>query len=238
MKRTPQLRRLRAARRREGAVLLIVLLMLMLATGSALYAMQATLYEQGASTAYAQAAWTSALAEGAVMSTLAVVEEDGIPRGALNQNLDRRWQDTSDRAEFSIKYGLPTPLGGMTTPMPDPDTARSVENAVDNAAFLATMPEGLTGFCMLARDGQSPYGALTASYRVGVCRAIYETWGGLGTGTTTTAAGVATPVRPRTRTVITGIGETGIPADPLDPGGQRGLHETVGMARAYFDRLN
>lgn len=229
-------------------MLLIVLLMLLVATGSALYAMQATFYEQGASTSYADAAWTRSLAEGAAMSGLAVVEENGIPRASLTENLDLRWRDQGNpRSDFSIKYGMPTPLQGTTGAPADPDAARSFENRVDTNAFMVTMPQGLLGFCDPPRDGQVPYGAPFAArhYRTGNCRVIYETWGGLGSGSSSTAVGVGTLVRPRTRSVITGIGETAPPGDvgsltnPADVvGGQRGLHETVGMSRAYFDRLN
>jgi hypothetical protein len=212
--------------------------MLMMATGTALYGMQATIYEQHASTSYAEASWTRTLAEGAAMATLAVVEEGGIPRTALTQNLDVRWQAGGNpRARFSIEYGLPTPLEGMAAPTANPDSARSIELEADNLAF-ATVPEGLTGYCQTIHDGQAPYGAFRPNIRTGVCRAIYETWGGLGTGTTTTSAGVTTPVRPRTRSVITGIGQTIVPGDRFDSGGERGLHETVGLARGYFDRLN
>jgi hypothetical protein len=244
-------RRRRHARRREGAVLLVVLLMVMMATGTALYAMQATFYEQGASTSYADAAWTRSLAEGAAIGTFAVVEEGGIQRGALNQNLEARWREVSGvRSDYSIKYGVPTPLEGMSVPLSNADSARSIDLRADNAAF-GTTPQGLRGFCMPDKwagdlapgsaPGTAPApfdGMPLSSRRQTNCRAIYETWGGLGTGTTTTAAGVSTPVRPRTRSVITGFGETSITDDRTDPGSIRGLHETVGMARGYFDRLN
>jgi hypothetical protein len=244
-------RRLRPARRREGAVLLIVLLMVMMATGTALYAMQATFYEQGASTSYADAAWTRSLAEGAAVGTFAVVEEDGIRRGSLTENLDQRWRDMAGvRSVFSTKYGTPTPLEGTAAPLANPDSARSIDLIADNAAFLST-PQGLTGFCMPVKwvgdlapgappgIAPVPYDGLPlTSRRQSRCLAIYETWGGLGTGSSSTSAGVTTPPRPRTRSVITGIGETWTTADPPDPDGIRGLHETVGMARGYFDRLN
>jgi hypothetical protein len=242
-------RRRRSARRREGVVLLVVLLMVMMATGTALYAMQATFYEQGASTSYAEAAWTRSLAEGAAAGTFAVVEEDGILRGTLAENLDQRWRNQGGvRAQFSTKYGTPTPLEGTALAAANPDSARSIDHTADNAAF-ATTPQGLTGFCMPVKwvgDGVGapgiapfPYDGLPlTSRRQNRCLAIYETWGGLGTGSSSTAAGVTTPPRPRTRSVITGIGETFTTADPMDPDGQRGLHETVGMARGYFDRLN
>ena len=240
-------RRRKTAARREGAVLLIVLLMLLMATGTALFAMQATFYEQGASTSYAEATWTRSLAEGAAMAALVVVEEGGVPRATLAQGLAANWRDQgSGRAAFSIKYGVPTPLAGFAAPVANSDTANSVDNAGDDLAFAATMPEGLTGFCGPNRNAANPYGAFLPNARASRCQAIYETWGGVGTGTSTTAVGASTGPRPRTRTVITGIGETFIlnasrdPADPspdlVDADGQRGLHETVGMTRGYFDR--
>ena len=239
----------RAARSREGAVLLIVLLMVMMATGTALYAMQATFYEQGASTSYAEAAWTRSLAEGATIGAFSVVEEGGIQRGALSENLDLRWREIAGvRSQFSTKYDTPTPLEGLSVPTTNPDSARSIDHTADDRAFVNT-PQGLTGFCMPVKYAgdlapgappaivQAPYDGLPlGSRRQTSCRAIYETWGGLGTGTSTTAAGMTTPPRPRTRSVITGFGETFITADPRDR--ERGRHETVGMSRGYFDRLN
>jgi hypothetical protein len=171
------------------------------------------------------------------MSGLAVVEETGdkgIARAA-GQELDIRWTIQGGvRAAFSTKYGVPTPLAGATA---STDGSRSFDHAVDNNAF-ATMPDGMQSFCMPTRDGQLPYGAPFAArnIRASSCRGIYETWGGLGAGGSSTAVGATTTARPTIRTVITGIGETAVPNDPRDTGLQRGLHETVGMARAYFDR--
>jgi hypothetical protein len=230
-------RRARRATRQQGAVMLIVLLMLLMATGSALYAMQATFYEQGASTAYGEASWTRSLAEGAAMSGLAVVEEtgaNGIPRGP-GQELDIRWRNQGNpRAPFSIMYGVPTPLAGTTGAAATPDGSRSFDNTVDSNVLLANMQEGLAGFCLPTRNGQAPYGApfAASNIRGSNCRVIYESWAVTGNN----AAQNGNVVVPITRTVITGIGETAVPGDPLDSGNQRGLHQTVGMARAYFDR--
>jgi hypothetical protein len=210
-------------RRREGAVLLIVLLILMMATGSALFAMQATFYEQRSSTSYAEAAWTRSIAEGAAMAGMAVVEE----MGPGNQpGLDARWSDGAGRAPFSTKYALATPMAGTTAPVSNADVAQAFDCALFSGAYAGN-PVGLIGYIAPTRDGQSPYGAYQAQYRVPTARVLFEQ---LVVGT-------------RTRTVITGIGETalpvnpatGLPADPMDMDGQRGLHETVGMTRAYVD---
>lgn len=246
---TQHARRRRQAQRREGAVLLIVLLMLMMATGTALYSMQTTFYEQGASTSYADAAWTRSLAEGAAVATFAVVEEGGIQRGGMGQNVEADWREAGGaRAPLSIKYGVPTPLEGTALPTANPDVSRSINHEVDDLALSASAPQGLTGFCMPVKyAGDLPPGSApgiarapfdgmpVTSRRQTRCRAIYETWGGLGTGTTTTAVGVGAPPRPRARSVITGFGETWVTGDPRDPGSPRGLHETVGIARGYFD---
>jgi hypothetical protein len=238
-------RRRKPARSREGAVLLIVLLMLMMATGTALYAMQATFYEQGASTSFSEASWTRSLAEGAAMASLIVVEEGGIARGSLGQNLSQQWQDLGGvRSDFSLKYGTPTPLEGIPGAPANPDSARSINLQFDDLSFANT-PLGLSAFCAPVKNTPpngpppAPYDGLARANLRGVtCHAIYETWGGLGSGSSSSSAGVGTPVRPRTRSVITGFGETAIPTDPRDLDGLRGLHETLGMSRGYFDRVN
>lgn len=220
----------RAAQREQGVVLLIVVLLLTMSISTALYAMRATSGEQRSAGELSDGAWARSLSEGMAMAAMGYEEQTTAAPGSVGNcnDLDIRWQSGGLPAPFSARYGIPSQAC---------DKARSIDGVLDVVRFpAATFPLGAGGF-MLPRNGRGPSSALimrspkTADYR-SVATRLWTT--------ITTGLDGQTPPAVRSRTIITGIGETRAPGDATDSiatTGQRGSLTTIGMTRAYLDTL-
>jgi hypothetical protein len=238
----------RAREKREGIVVLIVMLVLFMATGTAVFAIQSSQYEQRASTSLGESNWARGVAECTAMAGLAHAEDTN----ALQPSLSAQWRMAgSALAPYSQKYGMPGPSAGLAAPPASPDLAGSV--LLMDAPVAATPPpttntlvNGLAAFLPSNdRSRDSPTYPLFRNHdsqllsRPGL-RFLRAHWlqERLNPALATTAGGVPSTVSSaRTRTVITAFAEVNVWGDSMDSGGARGLHELDAVARGYIDTI-
>lgn len=111
-------------------MLLVVLMMLLMATGTAVYAMQATVAEQKASGSILEASISRAASECVTMAGISMEDQSAVPTG-----LDAAWTAGAGSAmSYPTKFSLPVP----TNP-----TAASPGLPFADAA---TFPLGAAGF--------------------------------------------------------------------------------------------
>jgi hypothetical protein len=230
--------RRRTRQKREGIVMLIVMLMLLMATGTAMFTIQSTQYEQRASTAVGEANWARGVAECTAMAGLTYAEN---LQGNPTQNplpLGAQWQPSgSQRALYGRKYSLPDPINPSATNNVAGDPVTSV--SLTSAPFVNNAPLGLGGFLPPARGPATalpmfqlrddPTGA-TPGLRFIQSHWLQET---LQPNPTT----VTTPQQNRVRTVITGFAEIHVGGDSTSPGDVREIHELDAISRGYIDRF-
>jgi hypothetical protein len=243
----------RAREKREGIVVLIVMLVLFMATGTAVFAVQSSQYEQRASTSLGESNWARGIAECTAMAGLAYAEETAAaPSTGPDPNaLSVQWKAAgSGRAEYSQKYAIPEPISGSVG-------AASSTSAFDNSSSTLLMdapiaatppvtnnaPGGLAAFLPAERRTNSVTypllrnrdSQLLAERGLRFLRAhwLQET---LSTATATATSAVQnTTSNPRTRVVVTAFAEINVWGDVPDSSGVRGLHELDAVARGYID---
>jgi hypothetical protein len=228
----------RARQRREGVVIMIVMLMIVMATGSAMFAIQSTQYEQRAAAAIGEANWARSVSECTTMAALAYVEDP--QSGGEPKDLSVEWKPGStSRAKFSIKYAFPPPLrqnvgdSGDIARSASFDTELSVGSAAGGklAVFLpdqrrrdSTLPS------FSDRDDQT---GATPGLRLVRAHWLQERLSPT-SGTSTNGTRSSTG---RTRTVVTGFGEVHVANDPFDSDNVRELHELDAISRGYIDKV-
>jgi hypothetical protein len=210
----PSLRQQRRAPRqkREGAALLIVLFVLMMATGTAVFAMQSTQFEQRAAGSLQVAMRTKFVAEAATTSVLGLCFQLG-PTGCA----DLKRADNNFAATLRERYALP-----------DYSTSTSVESVYSLSAadlppsFLAAV---LPTDAVLADTGTaSPFRPQFVS--------VMEKWDVPNPGET----------RERFRLIVSTFGQLsydadgdGVSDDVQGSGERRGAHESISATRAFLD---
>lgn len=243
---TPRQRR--AAQKREGIVVLIVMLVLFMASGTAVFAIQSTQYEQRSSTAVGEANWARGLAECTTMAGIAFAE-DPVTGGTVLPSLGAQWRPAGAQAVFGQKYGIPEPAVANATAI-NPDPAGSVSlveapnalNAVAPFANNAQVAGGLGSFLPTERGVASvnyPLNQNHDSQFVPVNGLHYFNAHWLQETLTVTPSNVAGIVtgNTRVRTVITGFAEVRVWGDPRDSSTVRDLHELDAVSRGYIDRI-
>jgi Tfp pilus assembly protein PilX len=107
-------RALRKRQGQEGVVLLVVIMLLLMATSTALWALQSTVFEQKASTSVLEMVLSRQGSECAALAGIAL-EENGTARASL---LDNNWTASAAPAQsLPRKYNVPPPTGVLTSPM-------------------------------------------------------------------------------------------------------------------------
>jgi len=200
--------------RREGAALLIVLFILMMATGTAVFAMQSAQFEQRAAGSLHQVTRARYVAEAATVSALALCYQGGT---AGCTDIKRAPNDLS--GELRERYGLPD--WGLT------ETIYSLTQA----DFPITEA---TNFRLDAVDTDAELGSAVATAFEPGFLTIMEKWQVPNPGET----------RERYRLIVSTYGEVAIGNldgsgdrdDVLSTGNERRFgHETISATRAYFD---
>jgi hypothetical protein len=229
----------RARQKREGVVIMIVMLMIVMATGTAMFAIQSTQYEQRAATAIGEANWARSISECTAMAALAFVEDS--KSGGGPPNLELGWKpEGSNRAKFSRKFAFPEPL--KQNPGQAGDEARSQSLEVAPYASNAPLGLGIGGFLPTERkrtsalfplfNDRDDQTAATAGLRYIRAHWLQESFPIFPEGYV--SGGKSTQ---RTRTVVTGFGEIHVVEDPLDSDGIRELHELDAISRGYIDKV-
>lgn len=241
-------RRRRARKQREGIVILVVMLMIMMATGTAMFAIQATQYEQRAATSVAEANWARGVAECATMAGLAYVEDYKTKQASgISSSLDFRWVSQGGaQAQHSVKYGLPAPIavddpGAGATPDIPYSASLNLPPVIESAPGAQGRP-GLQGFLPGPRRRNSAFYPLFADHDDDT-----NTTAGLrstnGHWLQEELPGIPLTVEKgktqttRTRTVVTGFAEITVIQDGLDSTNIRGLHELDAITRGYVDKI-
>jgi hypothetical protein len=227
-------------------VVLIVMLVLFMATGTAVFAVQSSQYEQRASTSLGESNWARGIAECTAMAGIAYAEDPG----SVPPVLGAQWRPAGSlRAEYSRKYGIPEPSPTTATvPAPDPSGSTLLMDAPIAAVPPATSntpnPNGLAAFLPGERARLSPNYPLFRNHDsqlgpVPGLRFIRAHWLQETLSVRpATVAGVPSAVgNARTRTVVTGFAEVSVWSDSLDSSGVRGLHELDAVSRGYIDTI-
>jgi hypothetical protein len=202
--------------KREGAALLIVLFIVMMATSTALFAMQSSQFEQRAAGSIHQAVRAKYVAEAATISALALCYQNG---AAGCTDIKRALENLT--GDLRQKYGLP-----------NYDAVNEVEPvySLTQADFPVTET---TNFRLDAIDNDRDLGsAVATAYEPGFM-AVLEKWQVPNPGET----------RERYRMIISTYGEVAIGNvdskegrdDVRTSDKERFGHETISATRAYFD---
>ena len=198
----------RARDRQRGAALLIVLFILMMATGTALFAVQGSQFEQRAAGSLYQAMRTKFVAEGATVGVLSLCFELGPACADLKRAPDNY---ASNKRK---KYALPEYSSDR------PELVYELSNA-DLKGSAAWQANVLPTDKQLAGSGTAM--AYTPSFST-----VMERWELPNPGET----------RPRYRLIVSTYGQLAADAEnatPLPADEQRSGHESVSATRAYID---
>jgi hypothetical protein len=202
---SPASRRRATRQKREGAALLIVLFVLMMATGTAVFAMQSTQFEQRAAGSLQVAMRTKFVAEAATVSVLGLCYQLG-PTGCA----DLKRADSNFAGTLRERYALP-----------DYTVGTSVENVYQLGtldlppSFVAPV---LPTDVQLADTG-------TASAFLPSFTSIMEKWDVPNPGET----------RERFRLIVSTFGQLAYGSDVQDASELRGAHESISATRAFLD---
>jgi hypothetical protein len=208
------LRRRRSAlrKKREGAALLIVLFVLMMATGTAVFAMQSTQFEQRAAGSLQVAMRTKFVAEAATVSVLALCFQLG-PTGCA----DLKRADNNFAGALRERYGLPDYVVGTSE-----ETVYSLGTADLPPSFVAPV---------LPTDTQLADTGTASAFRPGFT-SVMEKWDVPNPGET----------RERFRLIVSTFGQLsydvdgdGVSDDVQHSTELRGAHESISATRAFLD---
>ena len=201
----------RTHRRQEGAALLIVLFVLMMATGTALFAMQGSQFEQRAAGSLYQAMRTKFVAEGATVGVLSLCLELGPACADLKRAPDNFAPSKRE------KYALPA---YPTSDQPELVYELSKSDLTGTASWQGDV---------LPTDKQLAGGGTAMAYTPSFST-VMERWELPTPGET----------RPRFRLIVSTYGQLGADAEtalttPLASDERRFGHESISATRAYID---
>jgi hypothetical protein len=203
--------KIRKQRRREGAALLIVLFILMMATGTALFAVQGSQFEQRAAGSLYQAMRTKFVAEAATVGVLSLCFELGPACADLKRAPENYAKSKRD------KYALPS--------YPVSDKPELVYEL--SKSDLAGSPSWKAD--LLPTDKQIAGGGTAMAYTPSFST-VMERWDIPTPGET----------RPRYRLIVSTYGQLGADVEtttttPLAADEHRFGHESISATRAYID---
>jgi len=202
---SPQQRRRASRKTREGAALLIVLFVLMMATGTAVFAMQSTQFEQRAAGSLQVAMRTKFVAEAATASVVGLCFQLG-STGCAGLKL----ANNNFAGELRERYALPDYTIGAS------------EEKVYQLGTLDLPPSFLVP--VLPTDVQLADTG-TASAFVPAFTSVMELWPVPNPGET----------RERFRMVVSTFGQLAFGGDVQDASELRGAHESISATRAFLD---
>jgi type II secretory pathway pseudopilin PulG len=194
---------------RKGAALLVVMFILMMATGTALFSLQSTQFEQRSAGTLQQAMRTRYVAEAATVGVLAYCYELG-PAGCVDL---KRAPD--EDAGVRNKYALPN------------RGASEVVYQLDKTDLIGrSFPEGDGGVSgLIPTDKEISLGG-TATVFTPSFLTVMEKWQVPNPGET----------RERFRLIVSTYGALGLSAGQTPGTGEfRGAHESISATRAHFD---
>ncbi len=209
-----------ARKRQEGSVILIVLLVVMMTGGLSMFAAQSATFESRALGSTRQVQRLRRAGEGFLVAVESYLAERSLGGGnGLIEPADRRWTDSALQS-YRDAYGLPSYMG--------------------DTSLYQVRPEGFTGQSFPLRTYTSlptnelSAGAVSPFVFDGIALIeMHELPADVGQGIGQNAGMAAGQKAYRacttvyTRMSLPGAGEPG--ADP------RAMHESVGVARAYFE---
>ncbi len=239
----------RARQRREGIVVLLLMLVLMMASGTAVFTLQSTQYEQRASSAVGEANWARGLAECTAMAGIAYAENP-LAGGSNPPDLGAQWRPAgSTPAEYTRKYAIPEPATASAPGAPAPNISGSMQ-LLDSTGVTAPASSNTPTGSLAAflppndRNRASPSYPLFADYdsqfvNVPGLRFYRAHW--LQEKLNVKPSGTAGPSGKmgveRTRWVVTGFAEINVWDDRTDASNVRGLHELDAISRGYIDTI-
>lgn len=195
---------------RKGAALLVVMFILMMATGTAMFSLQSTQFEQRSAGTLQQAMRTRYVAEAATMGVLAYCYELG-PAGCVDL---KRAPDESDGG-VRDKYALP-----------NRGTAEVVYQLDSTDLTGRSFPQGDGGVSgLIPSDKEISLGG-TATVFTPSFLTVMEKWQVPNPGET----------RERFRLIVSTYGALGLAGGQAPGTGEfRGAHESISATRAHFD---
>ena len=202
---SPASRRRAARQKREGAALLIVLFVLMMATGTAVFAMQSTQFEQRAAGSLQMAMRTKFVAEAATASVIGLCFQLGSTGCAGFRTAANNFAGT-----LRERYALPD-----YTPGTSEERVYSLTTLDLPPSFVAPV---LPTDVQLADTG-------TASAFVPAFTSVMELWPMPNPG----------EPRGRFRMVVSTFGQVAFGSDVQDASERRGAHESISAMRAFLD---
>lgn len=214
--------RLQPARKREGAALLIVLFVLMMSTGTAVFALQSTQFEQRAAGSLQQAMRTKYVAEAATVSVLGLCLQMG-----TTGCTDIKRANTAPAAELARRqrFALPNYKATQTDVVYEL-TAADLPAVAATAFPIAVLPTDRELSNAGASGAASPY---TPGFT-----SLVEKWEVPNPGET----------RQRYRLIVSTYGQLTYDTDnnlatndDVAPAADefRGAHESISATRAFFD---
>lgn len=213
-----------SSRKREGAALLIVLFVLLMATGTAVFSMQATQFEQRAAGSLQQAMRTKYVAESATVGVLAFCYQAGAAGCA---DLKRAPGNLNEGAGATLREKYALPNWGGSEPI------YSIEDADLVGANFLPPPYPLDGGvnnALLPTDDQLRWdpGIATSGKATPYTPSfvsVMEKWDVPNPGET----------RPRYRLLVSTYGQIMPDDESVTTGETRRGHESISATRAYFD---
>lgn len=191
--------------KREGAALLIVLFILLMSTGTAVFAMQSTQFEQRAAGSLHQVTRAKYVAEAATVNVLALCYQGGTT-GCTDIKRDSQDLSGENRQRFGMpNYGAAETIYSLT-----------------QADFPIAAN---TNFLVDAIDTDKELGAARASTYTPAFMSVLEKWEVPNPGET----------RQRYRLIVSTYGAVGVGTDVQATGELRGGHEAISATRAFFD---
>lgn len=202
------LRRKIRKKKREGAALLVVLFILMMATGTAMYSLQSTQFEQRAAGSLQQAMRTRYVAEAATVGVLAYCFELG-PAGCIDLKRAPYNVEKTVRAKYAL------PKAGDTEVVYQID-----QTDLSGSSFLSD-----AGVSTIIPPDKEISGGGTATAFTPSFLTVMEKWEVPNPGET----------RPRFRVVVSTYGQLAVTGETLAADELRGGHESISATRAFFD---
>jgi hypothetical protein len=201
--------RKKTSKKQQGAALLIVLFILMMATGTAVFSLQSTQFEQRAAGSLQQAMRTRYVAEAATVGVLAYCYELG-PAGCV----DLKRAPSNVEPKVREKYALP--ISGTT----------EVVYQLDQRDLTGTsFPSSDAGVSPVIPPDTEISGGGTATAFTPSFLTVMEKWEVPNPGES----------RQRYRLVVSTYGQLAVAGEAVASDELRGGHESISATRAFFD---
>lgn len=201
-------RRIRRKKKQQGAALLVVLFILMMATGTAMFSLQGTQFEQRAAGSLQQAMRTRYISEAATVGVLAYCYQLG-PEGCVSLKGSQGNGDPKLREKYAL------PIAGPT----------EVVFQIDQTDLKGASFPSDTGTSAVIPPDTEISGGGTATAFTPSFLTIMEKWKVPNMG----------EQRQRYRLVVSTYGQLAVTGETLATDELRGGHESISATRAFFD---